>query len=83
MTLRVIWQSPLYVDYVWAVQSSMTKDTRRAIKEVFLTLSQDDPVHARFLDAVGANYFIPAHTRDFEQLTVASQAVEDRSRARR
>ena len=74
--VRVLWQSPDFVDYVWAVQPSMTARTRRAIKEVFLTLSRENPEHARFLEAVGAAYFVPAHATDFTQLVAAVRAFD-------
>jgi phosphonate transport system substrate-binding protein len=77
--VRVLWQSPHYVDYVWAAQPSMTHNTRNAVKEVFLTLSRANPEQARFLDAVGAAYFLPAHVTDFDQLTAAVRAVERQS----
>lgn len=69
--VRILWQSPPYVDYVWAVQPSMTIKTRQAILDAFLSLSHDDPTARRFLEDVGAGYFIPADISDFEQLQLA------------
>jgi phosphonate transport system substrate-binding protein len=75
-SVRVVWQSPSYVDYVWAVQPAMTRGTQRAIKEVFLNLSRENPNEARFLAAVGAAYFIPAHKSDFDRLRAAVKSVD-------
>lgn len=74
--LRIVWQSPRYVDYVWAVQSAMTDRTRRAIKEVFLSLTTESRSDARFLEHVGADYYIPADTRDFDDLREAVSGLK-------
>ncbi len=75
LPLRVIWQSPAYVNYVWAVQPAMSEETRRAIREVFLSLSRENKDHRRFLDAVGAAYFLPAASSDFDNLRRAIETV--------
>jgi len=75
LPLRIVWQSPAYVDYVWAVQSAMSEETRRAIKEVFLSLSRENKDHRRFLDGIGAAYFLPAERSDFDNLRRAIEAV--------
>ena len=69
--VRVIWQSPPYVDYVWAVQPDMSEPLRQEITRVFLSLSVADGQARQFLDAVGASYFLPAMEADFDQLRAA------------
>jgi len=66
--VRVLWQSPAYVDYVWATQPSMSENTRQALKSVFLSLDTSNETHRRFLDAVGAGYYLPAAESDFHEL---------------
>ena len=73
--VRVIWQSPPYVDYVWAVQPGMDQEARRTITGVFLSFSVADPAGREFLESVGASYFIPAMASDFDQLRSALNAL--------
>lgn len=66
--VRVIWQSPPYVNYVWAIQPSVTQQTQQALTEVFLSLSRDDEDARQFLYSVGARYYLPATDSDFDDL---------------
>ncbi len=77
--VRIVWQSPPYVDYVWAVQSSMTENTRRAIAEVFLSLTMDNQHDRQFLDSIGARHFLPAALSDFEPLRTALDRVDEQA----
>jgi phosphonate transport system substrate-binding protein len=74
--MRVVWQSPVYVDYVWAVQSDISKETWRAIRGVFLSLSRENMDHRRFLGGIGAAYFLPAASSDFDNLRRAIETVQ-------
>ena len=69
--VRVIWQSPPYVDYVWAVQPDMDQELRRKLTGAFLSFSMADERGRQFLEAVGASYFLPAAESDFDQLRTA------------
>ena len=73
--VRVLWQSPAYPNYVWAVQPSMTSTTRQSIKAAFLALATDDAAQSRFLDVVGAKYFVPAAVSDFDRIGAAIREV--------
>ena len=73
--VRVIWQSPPYADYVWAVQSSMSEKSRRAITDAFLSMSHADERQRRFLAGVGARFFLPAAMSDFDTLRMALRSV--------
>ncbi len=81
LPVRIIWQSPRYVNYVWAVQPTMSEKTRGAIKEAFLLLSTDDENDRRFLDAVGAAYYLPTHNSDFDNLRRAIESVKNKEKA--
>lgn len=73
--VRVIWQSPPYVDYVWAVQPGMSEQLRRDITRAFLSFSMADEQERQFLESVGAAYFLPAIASDFDQLRAALSAL--------
>lgn len=65
---RILWESPPYQDYIWAIQRDMSAETRIAVRDAFLSLSKDVPVHRKVLAEIGANYFLPARIADFEKL---------------
>jgi len=66
--VRVLWESPAYVNYVWALQPYIEGDLRARIRDAFLILSEEDPEHARVLEAVRAKHFLPAMCDDFDEL---------------
>ena len=66
--LRIIWTTPHYPDYVWAIQNSVPEETREKLRDAFLQLSVYDKKQADILSRVGANIFIPARPADFREL---------------
>lgn len=65
--IKVIWESPPYPDYVWAIQSDIKKEQQIEIRNVFLHLNQD--IEGReMLENIGAHYFIPARHEDYSSL---------------
>ena len=65
--VKVIWESPPFSDYVWAVQSDISKPLRTLIRDAFLHMNQDQAEYA-LLQRLGANYYIPAKHQDFSVL---------------
>ena len=65
--VRVIWESPAFHDYVWAVQADISKQQRTLIRDVFLHLNQDGEDEL-LLQGLGAKYYIPAGNTDFHDL---------------
>ena len=65
---RILWESPPYSDYVWAIQRSIPAETKDAIRQAFLKLSVDNERHVKILEAVSAEIFVPASTDDFSQI---------------
>lgn len=66
--VRVLWQTPPYPDYVWAIHSTVGLSLRRRIRDAFLELSAIDDGHARILERLGAGAFLPVGAADFQQL---------------
>lgn len=66
--VRILWETPPFADYVWAVRPELGETAREKIRQAFLKLSKDDPVHAAILSSVNAGGFLPANMRDFSQL---------------
>ena len=65
--VKVLWESPPYADYVWAIQSDISKDQKSLIRNSFLHMNHDDDGKS-MLKNIGANYFIPASHEDFIEL---------------
>ncbi|QDV81679.1 Phosphate-import protein PhnD precursor [Stieleria magnilauensis] len=66
--IRVLQETPPYVDYVWACQSDLPATVRTELRDAFLNLSEADPANAAVLDQLLAKYFVPVHPDDFDVL---------------
>ena len=64
-TVRILWTSPPYPDYVWAIQSNINNETKNAIKDAFLSLNYENKEDAAILTNIGAKYFLPATHENF------------------
>jgi phosphonate transport system substrate-binding protein len=67
--LRILWTTPPYPDYVWVMRNNISRRLREKVLDAFLQLSINDETQARTLALVGANNFIPASIKDFEELS--------------
>jgi len=66
--VRVLWESPTYADYVWAIQPTISDDVKRSIESAFLNLQPSNPEHNILLGKLGAAYYVTANDSDFVQL---------------
>ncbi len=66
--VRIIWETPPYADYVWALRSVFGKSVLIKIRDAFLNLSAENEVHAKILNSIDANSFLPASVDDFSLL---------------
>jgi len=67
-TLKIIWETPTYVDYVWAVPATLPASLVNQIRDVFLGLSKIDAAQSVVLEDQGAGGYLPAALSDFEVL---------------
>ena len=67
--IRILWKSPPFADYVWAVRSEFSEATTNRLRNSFLALSHRNLPHAEILNRLGAQMFLPASIEDFDQLT--------------
>ena len=63
--IRVIWETPPYSNYVWAIHPSISEHTQIAVRDAFLSLSGENPEHKKILDQWNARKFYPASIEDF------------------
>jgi len=73
--IRIIWETPPYTDYVWALRASFSDKTRMRIRNVFLALSPSNPGHRVILEGVGANGFLPAAIVDFQKIDETGRSL--------
>ena len=66
--IRIIWTTPPYADYVWAVHPQVHPVVREKLQQAFLSLSVDNPQHELILTNMSATGFYPASIADFSRL---------------
>jgi len=66
--IQIVWETPPYADYVWAVQSSLPEGLKNKLRDAFLKLRKSEDAHREILKNMTAEYFIPASMRQFVQL---------------
>lgn len=66
--LRVVWETPPYADYVWALRPGLGEATTTRLRDAFLSLSPIDEEAAGILRRMGAGGFLPAAPGDFDRL---------------
>lgn len=66
--VHIVWKTPPYADYVWAVRPDIGESFSNKLLNLFLSLSSSNEQHHEILNKLGAGGFIPAHLDDFEAL---------------
>ena len=68
--VRILWETPPYPDYVWALRSEIDKTLALKLRDAFLGLSLSDKKQSEILTNVNAGAFLPASANDFSRLKV-------------
>lgn len=63
--LHVLWETPPYTDYVWAVHDDLNETLKTQLRDAFLALNIDQTEHREILQKMGAQSFLPAGKKDF------------------
>ncbi|MBM3565131.1 MAG: phosphate/phosphite/phosphonate ABC transporter substrate-binding protein [Alphaproteobacteria bacterium] len=66
--LKVIWQSPPFSNYVWAVRKGLPRGLRQRLLDAFLDLDKSTPERKAALEHAHAGGFLPAYAADFNSL---------------
>jgi len=74
--IRILWETPTYSDYVWAIQPNFDPILRHRLLDTFLSLSLLNPTHKSILNALGADGFLPANNEDFDSLRKVVKLLE-------
>jgi len=73
---RILWETPPYADYVWAIHPQFTEGFRSKIRDAFMQLSLDNADHAVILQNLNAIGYIPADPDYFVALASIVQEIE-------
>jgi phosphonate transport system substrate-binding protein len=73
--LRVLWQSPPFVDYVWAARPALSAPLRQRLTDAFLDLDIASATDRAALQAEGAGGYVPAFPEDFEEVHAVLRAL--------
>ncbi len=73
---RIVWETPPYSNYVWAVQSTLGKTGRNKLRDAFLVLSPTRDEHKEILRNMDAGGFFPADAEAFSSLKEIAPSME-------
>jgi len=73
--IKIIWQSPPFSDYIWALQPDISKQLTIKIRDSFLLLNQEENNKA-LMKKLGANYYIPVTHDNFKDLEQVIRHME-------
>ena len=74
--VRIVWQTPPYSDYVWAVHRHLNEDVKTQLRDAYLQLDYNEEHHRRILTDLGAKSFLPAGIRQFQPLQQIAADLE-------
>lgn len=66
--IRILWETPPYSNYVWAVHPTMSDALQSKVRDAFLKLDPENPKHRDILKNLDAGSFLPAHISEFSDL---------------
>lgn len=66
--VKILWETPPYPDYVWAIQHDTPKELKDSLRWAFLDLRMSSPDQKTILTALGSKGFLPAENEDFMPL---------------
>lgn len=74
--LSIIWQSPPFPDYVWAIQPSFGDNFNQKIVDVFMSITKETAIGKKILNNQKADAFYPTSVADFAELEQALKLIE-------
>ncbi len=73
--VKVIWTTPPYYDYNWAVSKDISPALREKIRDAFLALDYDKPEHRKIMDLQRAKSFIASSPENYQGIEQAAKAA--------
>lgn len=76
--IKVIWQSPPFADYVWAIQHDISQQNVNLIRDAFISIGGDK--ESKFLlQHLGAEYYIPSSNDDFSEVANIVREIDNQA----
>ena len=66
--LRILWETPPYPDYVWAIHNTLESKMEVQLRNIFLALDPVNEQHIEILNNLHSSGFLPAGVHDFSLL---------------
>lgn len=66
--LKILWETPPYTNYVWALQPALEAELKVPLQDAFLSLTVIDEDQREILENLGTRSFLPVRQEDFEGL---------------
>ena len=82
--IRILWETPPYADYVWAIRPEFDEASRTGLRDAFLQLTPEIDRHAAILVGINAKGLIPANSdyfKDLEQIATETEQLFAADRA--
>lgn len=82
--VRILWETPPYANYVWALRPEFDDASRTVLRDAFLQLTPEIDRHAAILAGINAKGFIPAdadYFKDLEQIATETEQLFAADRA--
>ncbi len=76
--IRILWETPPYADYVWAIQPQFGENFRARVRDAFLQLSPENADHDIVLRSLNAIGYIPADPDLFIPLASIARETDAR-----
>ena len=74
--IRILWETPPYANYVWALQPGYDAGSREKLRNAFLQLTPELDSHAAILAGLEAEGFIPADPEFFADLAEIAASAD-------
>lgn len=73
--VKVIWTTPPYYDYNWAVSKNISQALREKIRDAFLVLDYDKPEHRKIMDLQRAKSYIATNPGNYKGIEQAAKSA--------
>ena len=74
--VRVLWTTPDYVDYTWAVRGDLDPAVVEKIRAAFLALDPSNPEHKKILDLQRTRKYVKSSVESYQAIEKAARSAK-------
>jgi len=74
--VRVLWTTPDYVDYTWAVRGDLDPAVVEKLRAAFLALDSSNPEHKKILDLQRTKKFVKSSVESYQAIEKAARSAK-------